>query len=187
MRVSSSRRPLCDRVSSVTRGNYCPIDQGTGVTTWVASSCENGVGRVGCDWQRRILIALDSEWVIPSLLQAISMLSPPYSGDVCSYVLFSTHHFVPAGSKLPMFAIIPPLQYRIIIHLAICHSLNQSAAHEISENSNISVCMNMVWDFQLPGGDASHLLTITGITYIGIRLYSRTFMVLSPFVILCRP
>jgi hypothetical protein len=98
VRVSSSRRPLFYRVSLVTRSNYCPIDQGTGVTTWVASSCENGVGRVGCDWQRRILIALDSEWVMPSQLQAISMLSPPYSDDVCSYVLFRTP-FCPSRVK----------------------------------------------------------------------------------------
>ena len=97
---------------------------------------------------------------------------PPYSDDVCIHVLFSTHHFVPAGSKLPMFAIIPPLQYHIIIHLAICHSLNQSAAHEIAENSNSSVCMNTVWDFQLPGREASHLSTITSIKYILVFVYT---------------
>jgi len=157
------------------------------VTTWVASSCENGVGRVGCDWQRCILIVVDSEWIMPSQLQAISLLAPPCSDDVCSYVLFSTHHFVPSWVKACSVCNHSPLQYRMIIHLAICHSLNQSAAREISVNSNVSVRMNTAWDFQLPGGDASHLLTKASITYIGIRLYSRPLTVLSAFVIICRP
>jgi hypothetical protein len=143
------------------------------MTTWVAGSCENGVGRLDCDWQRRILMALDSEWIMPSQLQAISLLAPPCSDDVCRYVLFSTHHFVLSWVKASSVCNHSPLYYHIIIHLAICHSLNQSAAYEISENSNVSVRMNTAWDFQLPGGHASHLLTKANITYIGILLYSR--------------
>jgi hypothetical protein len=108
---------------------------------------------------------------------------PPHSDDVCSHVLFSTHHFVPAESVCNH----SPLQYHIIMHLAICHSLNQSAVREISENDNISDCMNTVWDFQLPWGDVSHLLTISSITYIVICLNRRPFTALSPFASLCRP